>query len=59
MEDRDNNVREDDDPAVCPESEIMVLIVHSLAISYFFLVLNSYQFKDGAKSGAFIFTGEN
>lgn len=32
MEDRDNNVREDDDPAVCPESEIMVLIVHSLAI---------------------------
>ncbi|KAK7603240.1 hypothetical protein V9T40_003239 [Parthenolecanium corni] len=24
MEDRDNNVREDDDPAVCPESEIMM-----------------------------------
>lgn len=37
MEDRDNNVREDDDPAVCPESEIMVrvLTVYSSAKSIF------------------------
>lgn len=30
MEDRDNDVREDDDPAVCPESEIMVSTIDGL-----------------------------